>query len=385
MSDEPHRLGYLPALDGIRALAILLVVASHAHPTMLKGGSLGVDVFFALSGFLITSLILEELRAGGGRRYAFVRFYARRSLRLFPALYAAVAVVALYLVGRRSQLAGFLETIGVDEPYPWTTWGKFVGGAATYTTNLIGVTATPGNLLGHTWSLALEEQFYLIWPILLVTAGRRGRRPALMGLLLTFIGVCLLCRLAGVPADRGFLWMRPEAIAAGSLAAMLRWDAPTARRYMERWASPVLSAGSVMIVGLAIARNRFIEGAVFDRGLLTAFGLVSAAVVWALLLVSESHWVRRVLERPCVVSLGMISYGWYIWHVPVFRIVTYELPHLPGAVNVVVKSAVSLVVAVASARFIERPFRQMQGRFRSSDLSLESGERERDASGPGVS
>lgn len=365
MISPAPKLGYHSALDGVRALAIILVMASHAHPTALKGGSLGVDVFFAMSGFLITTLILEELRAVKGG-YGYRRFYVRRALRLFPALYATVAIVALYLVLRRDHLPQFLHDAAVDTPYPWTTWAKFVVGSATYTSNLIGVTATPGNLLGHTWSLALEEQFYLLWPLALVSMWRRGAIKALMGVVVAFIGVCLVCRLAGAPTGNGFLWMRPEAIAAGALMAMARWQFPAARAAIARASSVILYLGAPIIVGVALARNHGLPASVLDRGLFPFYGLLAALVVWALVESDEHQPVRRMFELRPAVYIGTISYGLYIWHLPIFRIVSWEFTGLGGTVNIAVKVALSVFVAVLSARFVERPFRRMQNRFRST-------------------
>ncbi|MCO5311815.1 MAG: acyltransferase [Microthrixaceae bacterium] len=255
----PPELGYRPALDGIRAIAIVMVVASHSHPTLFKGGALGVDVFFAMSGFLITTLLLQELSVTSGP-YPFRRFYARRSLRLFPALYTTVTFTALYIVWRRDRLDSFLRMAGVDDPYPWTLWAKFVLGTATYTTNLIGVTTTPGNLLGHSWSLAVEEQYYLIWPAVLVLVTSRGKSSVLMRSLGLFITACLLARLLGAPTSTGFLWNRPETIAAGSLAALLRWRSHHVLRFVQNSAAFLAAFGLATILLLAFGWGRILTG-----------------------------------------------------------------------------------------------------------------------------
>lgn len=362
------KLGYRPALDGIRALAILLVVGSHAHPTLLKGGELGVDVFFALSGFLITTLILEEVDRGDGR-YGFVRFYARRALRLFPALYAMLFVSGIYLAIRWEKLPTFLLDAGVRDPEHRRLYGKFMLGAATYTTNLIGVLATPGNFLGHTWSLALEEQFYLIWPVVLVLFWRRHQVGMLMRLTVGFIGVCLTLRLAGVPADRGFLWMRPEAIAAGSLAALLRWNIPRVRPIVARYATLLTMIGLTVVGTVPLMKGRLIPDSYFNRGLVTLFGLMAAILILALIEARDGDVVGSALSLRPVVYLGQISYGLYVWHLPLFRFVGWEFPWLGGVANVVLKLAVSLAVAAVSFRYIEQPFRQRQARFRTVERS----------------
>lgn len=350
-------------MDGIRAIAILLVMASHAHPTALKGGELGVDVFFALSGFLITTLILEETQRGEGA-YGFARFYARRALRLFPALYAVVLASGLYLWLRWDHLPEFLLGVGVTDPDHRNLYPVFLLGAATYTTNLIGVLATPGNFLGHTWSLALEEQFYLIWPVVLVTFWRRTGLHLLTLLLVAFIGACLTCRLAGVPVDRGFLWMRPEAIAAGALVAILRWRGDRMAARLRTWSPFLVYAGLLIIILAPIARGRLIPLAYFDKGLVTMFGLSAAVLIWALVELSRPMMPTAMLTSRPFVYVGLISYGLYLWHLPVFRIVTWELPGLDGIQNILLKVSLSFVLAVLSARLIERPFREWQSRFR---------------------
>ncbi|MBP7930603.1 MAG: acyltransferase [Acidimicrobiia bacterium] len=363
-ADVPERLGYRPGLDGIRALAIVFVMASHAHPSLLKGGELGVDVFFALSGFLITTVILEEVfRLDGG--YGFVRFYVRRGLRLFPALYAMLLAVVIYLAFRWNDLPEFLATAGVHEPEHRRLYGRFLFGAATYSTNLIGVLATPGNFLGHTWSLALEQQFYLIWPVILVTFWRRRELRTLTWLVLGFILVCLAARLAGVPADRGFLWMRPEAIAAGAFGALIRWDQGRAHNFLRRNANVFSIIGLIVVVVVPLLKPRIIPGVYFDRGLVTLFGIGSAVLIYALVEVKGRPLVVSLLTWRPIVRVGLISYGLYVWHLPVFRVVTWELPGLGGTANILVKVAISVVVAEMSFRFIEQPFRQRQARFRT--------------------
>jgi peptidoglycan/LPS O-acetylase OafA/YrhL len=365
MTDGAPKLGYRPALDGMRAGAIILVVASHVHPTLFKGGSLGVDIFFALTGFLITTLIQQELAVTEGR-YAFGRFYARRSLRLFPALYATVAFVAVYLVVRREHLGEFLLQADVHTPYPWTTWAKFLAGAATYTTDLIGVTGSPGNLVGHTWSLAVEEQFYLVFPMLLVYSWRRGATKALMVFLGLFLAGCLAARLAGAPARQGFLWTRPESIACGSLLALIRWHYPAVRAMVVRFASPIVFVCLPTLVLVVPMKERVISGPAFDRGLLPVYGAIAAITIWAIVESPPAHPFRRILEWRPVVYLGTISYGLYLWHFPIFRMVTWEAPELTGPVNMVLKTAIALAVAMLSARFVEKPFRDAQSRFRAA-------------------
>ena len=165
-------LGYQPALDGMRALAVVLVAGVHTHPRLVPGGSIGVDAFFVLSGFLITTLLVEELDTRG--HISSGRFYARRALRLLPALAGLLFVVtgwAVFVAAPNTRHNALLE----------------VAAAASYTRNFTWWSHVPGTLLGHTWSLAVEEQFYLVWPVLLGLS-LRPRRSG-MRLATAFVGL----------------------------------------------------------------------------------------------------------------------------------------------------------------------------------------------------
>lgn len=361
-----NRLGYKSQLDGVRGLAVLAVMASHAHPTVLKGGEYGVDVFFALSGFLITTLILEELAASRSG-FGFRSFYIRRSLRLFPALYGCVLLVIAYLALRWNKLPEFLEMSGVTDPNRRGLYPRFVFGALTYTTNLIGVTQTRGNLLGHTWSLAVEEQFYLLWPFFLVRLWRRGAWRVALSLPAAFVGISLVLRLVGVPTDNGFLWGRPEAIAAGVWVAIARWKLPRLRFSVQSWAGAMIWIGGAVIALSILLRDHLLPSWLFSRGGSSILGVVAAGLIWALIEDDGQHPVSRMLRLRPLVYIGMISYGLYLFHMPIFRVVGWELPGLGGSVNTLLKVSASFLIASLSFRFFEQPFKLMQHRFRPID------------------
>src|SRR5215813_13118594 len=149
-SDAPFSLGYRRWLDGLRGVAILLVLLFHLR--LIRGGSLGVDVFFVLSGFLITTLLVEEYQRRGAIRLG--QFYLRRVLRLVPAL---AVIILLFLI----------HTLVFDPPEVWNARWLEASSVATYPSNLSSLTGITISMLGYTWSLSLEEQFYLLWPGLL--------------------------------------------------------------------------------------------------------------------------------------------------------------------------------------------------------------------------
>jgi peptidoglycan/LPS O-acetylase OafA/YrhL len=325
------RLGYRPALDGVRGLAIAPVVALHAFGWPSEG-ALGVDLFFVLSGFLITALLLEE-RASTGT-ISFRRFYRRRAARLVPGLFV---MLALYIVVARGAHG----------------WAVFF--AATYTTNIVNV-ITPDAIpwsLGHLWSLAQEEQFYLWWPPLLLLLVRT--RPVLLP---RIIGVMIL----GVVLEKIVL------LATG--AGLLRiYFAPDAH------ADPILIGclfGALFATGRAPALGRLggslaflaVVGSVLASGWLAFLGATSPlrtlfAFACGLLILAavEDRVVARVLAMRPLVFLGRISYSLYLWHVPVLAAAgaaAYDGRTIRSTF------AICGAVAVATASFylVERPLRR---------------------------
>jgi peptidoglycan/LPS O-acetylase OafA/YrhL len=336
------RLGHRPGLDGLRGFAILLVLADHSGIRIAAGaGQLGVTIFFVLSGFLITTLLLEE-RARSGR-VSFRRFYWRRALRLLPALAALLGVVALLLAaaGRAGEIAGDIVPV-LFYVMNWTT----IAGH------------NPG-LLSHTWSLSIEEQFYFVWPVLLMAtlAIGRGRLPWVVALL---VGVTVTATFL-----RFLLWMGPpsyyrvyegtdtrmDSLAIGCLLALV-----FARRPVV---VPPLAMAAMAAAILATLRATNVESMATIGLSVTAFaaaGLVAGAATGA---------GERVLAWRPLAYLGVISYGLYLWHRPVMRAFTESgLGGVPWAVAAMF--AVSIGLAFLSRRLVEDPFLRLKDRYFSS-------------------
>ncbi len=334
MSHSPApRLGYVPALDGLRGIAVLAVMLYHLYLPLPQGGYLGVDIFFVISGFLITGLLLEEWRASG--RLDLPRFIARRALRLLPALAALLVVAA-----------------------PFVAW-PYVAGALLYATNYLaalGRLSYMGSPLAHLWSLAIEEQFYLLWPAVLGLLLRRLRPRALP--------VAIAIAIAAIAAWRAHLagfasWerlhlatdTRADALLVGCLAAALAPHlAPLARRPAAR-ALAGLSATALGLALLLVPR----QWHPLDEWGLLALALASAVVVL---------WVARpgaggpLRWRP-LVATGRISYGLYLWHWPV-----YLALDACGLGHPLCKLGLAALVAVASYRYLEAPCLRLKERFR---------------------
>jgi peptidoglycan/LPS O-acetylase OafA/YrhL len=350
---EPFKLGYRPALDGLRAVAVLAVMLYHSG--LIQGGYLGVDVFFTLSGFLITTLLLEEYARAG--TIAIGRFYARRALRLLPAL-----VVFLFVWG-----VVFLAT------RPRQLWPVILGdllGVLFYVTNwLIGYFGRGGSSFRHTWSLSIEEQFYMVWPVTLLLFLRWVRRaPWIVVILLAAAAGSLACRLAlamsGTQITRIFVGTHTHAdgvLIGAALAVLLGRQGGFAATGSLRRA---LVALSVLGLPLLLLAAPVLPGFVYGVTALAA--LASGAVI--LDIVAGGSRVTRWLECTWLVRVGQISYGLYLWHFPVFQ--QLGVLRQPGSTAPFWRSALawslSFAAALISYVVIERPFLAYKARLRAT-------------------
>ncbi|MGH8075615.1 MAG: acyltransferase family protein [Lysobacter sp.] len=317
------KLAYSPALDGLRAIAVLAVVAYHAGAPVYAG-FVGVDIFFVISGYLITRLLHNELQVTG--RISFLDFYARRARRILPAL---VAVIVITLA---ASIVLLLRN-GVAET------GKAAAAAFVFAANVFFANAPAGyfdaapqdNPLLHLWSLGVEEQFYLVWPVVLVLA-RKQPVPILAAIAASSFLTCEWMLWTG-HEQAAFYQAPPRAweLAVGGLIALGRIQLP-------RWAAP---AGLALVLASCMATSRHFPGA----GALPA-------VLGASLLVAAIHGGHRCapLESRPIVWIGLISYSLYLWHWPI--IVLGQA--LPAAAQI----AMAFALAALSYYFVERPFRK---------------------------
>jgi len=329
------RLGYRPALDGVRALAVLAVVAVHSWSTALPNGWLGVDVFFVLSGFLITSLLVDEWSSRGTVDLA--GFYMRRARRLLPALLLAGLGALL--------LAGLIQGEAAETR-------RELGAALVFGANWqVGAVIDHGGwagLLGHTWSLSVEEQFYLVWPLLLVLALRLVRVRGALALTLAGIGLVAAHRAVswgGMPDVFYRTDMRADSLLVGcaiGLAAASGW------RPSPRWAGRMGIVSSLGLLALAAFPAALHTSPFMALGGFTLLGLLGGGLVCA------AFWnPHRLLRWPPLVYVGRISYGVYLWDYPVSRAVDQALGS--GPASLVATLAITLALAAASHRYAERP------------------------------
>jgi peptidoglycan/LPS O-acetylase OafA/YrhL len=344
-----ERAAFRPDIEGIRGLAILLVVAFHAGIRTLAGGFVGVDVFFVLSGFLITELLAREAATAGD--IDLQAFYARRARRLLPAL----LVVLLATIG----LALWLYA-PIDQPMIASD-GRAVAlhyGNILFARNAVNYHASSGNPFLHTWSLAVEEQFYLIWPLLFAYVGRSyGSAGATPRRLINWIAVAgglsfvASLWLTGVSQPWAFFGMptRIWEFALGGIAAL----ALTER--MAPGERVGLTLQGLGLVAIAIATIAFHEALPYPgfAALLPAAGAVALISGGA---IARSSPITKALSASALRWLGRMSYSWYLWHWPLVGLgaaVDWKI----GVGGKMAWSLIALGLAVLTHRFVEEPFR----------------------------
>ncbi len=341
-----HRpMGHITALDGLRGIAIGLVFLVHLYAPVFSGGSSGVDLFFVLSGFLITKLALEESQRSGGLSRS--GFYRRRVFRILPALFVLLAVLTVASFTLLSDVGGTLRReILLSGASMGNLWPLFYGFA-------------PRTALGHTWSLGLEEQFYLVWPIVLAIVFARRTDPVRW--MKTVAGVTLASVLFGRVVVIGLLhyphWeaiplLNFDGIALGCLIAIfVHHDKTGVTRRMPRW--PAIVAAAVVGFDFFFARLYLDHDHYGLRPLVLriAFAYIVIIVVSRL----GANGSQR-LSHPVLTWAGRWSYSIYLWHVPVFYALSTErYPGIPRSVLVVMRVVIAIGLAGISYHFVEQP------------------------------
>jgi peptidoglycan/LPS O-acetylase OafA/YrhL len=351
-ASSPRRIPHLTALDGLRGVGLLGVLLFHADGA-LPGGYLGVDLFFVLSGYLITALLLAEHRAHGHiQLYA---FWVRRCRRLLPALLALMPAVAVY--GRFFARPEDLRTL---RSQALATLGYVANWQAIFEHRSYWQLFSAPAPLEHTWSLSIEEQFYLVWPILVMLTLRRygPRAVLLLSALLTLASMTAMLLLF-TPGDSSRAYLGTDTRMASILAgAALATLLPPGTQLSAARVRVLDVAGAVAVVGLAAAWYRLSgTGSFLYRG---GFWLCELAVLMliACAVQGRSSLVARAFSLPPLVWLGTVSYGVYLWHWPINVLLSEERTLLHGPLLQLLRIALSLGVAVVSYRFIERPIRQ---------------------------
>ncbi len=350
---RPERFAYQPALDGVRALAVSVVLLFHADVPGFGGGYVGVSVFFTLSGFLITSLLIREHRAEG--RVHAGAFYARRARRLLPAsALCLLGVIVLSGFGAWDQVTHLRRDVWAAALQVFN-WLRLTGNSSYG--DLFAQSAGQVSPLEHYWSLAIEEQFYWVWPLAfagLAGIALRARRSMVLVLgVPALVAVAIAPVIAAVWGPEAAYWStfaRVGEILTGAVAA-----AVVAERGAPRWTRHA-APGCLVLIGLAVVFFPSTSGPAYE-GWLPALSVVTVVLLLGL---QHDGPLRHGLSLGPLVALGTISYGVYLFHWPIFTLVDEARIHQGGAVLLAVRLGLTLVVAVASYRLLERPVRRLR-------------------------
>ena len=352
---QDSRLPYLPGIDALRAIAVLAVFLYHAGVGWMPGGFLGVDVFFVISGYLITSLLLSERRRTGRVRLG--QFWLRRARRLLPAVGVLIAVTMIVAAIVEPDRLTDLRGDAISSLAYVANW-HFIFGHQSYFDQF-----QRPSLFRHLWSLSVEEQFYLFWPIVFA-AGMSlfGRKRLALGVLAGAAASLALMWVLFDPTDASRVYYGTDTHAAGLLigvALALVWAPWQLRRAKPgRWCGPALDA--IGVVALAYLALSFLHVHDYDLALYHGgylwIALASAAAI--AVFAHPSARLGGLLAQPPLVWLGLRSYSFYLWHWPVLALTRPGLDvSLPRGVLIPLQLLVALALADLSYRFVELPFR----------------------------
>jgi peptidoglycan/LPS O-acetylase OafA/YrhL len=328
--------GYVPALDGLRAIAVLAVVGVHYGAPGAQYGFVGVDLFFVLSGYLITSILAREWRNTGA--IGLRRFYIRRGLRLFPALWLMLLFAVFF-----APLAHIVSILLYVN-----NWALVFG----------ALQISPG--IGHAWSLAIEEQFYLLWPLAMILLLRRASPRTIVAIAIGLGLASALWRdvLLFGGADMYRVYYGTDSHADGLLlgsALGLAIAYGLVPKLRPRWSALLGVAGAFVLVGLALLPT--VPYRTFDEFGPFATVLAGLAVIWSIVSAPSSA-VPTLLKFGPLVGLGKISYGLYLWHVPILNYV--------GGGGPIVTLLLTFVAVLFSYRYVELPIHRLKARIGGS-------------------
>jgi peptidoglycan/LPS O-acetylase OafA/YrhL len=360
------------ALDGLRAFAIIGVMLVHAGAPGFRSGWIGVDLFFVLSGFLITTLLAMESAASGNIAYA--PFMVRRALRLMPAYFLYATFITLLLWCWPSSVR--------SENGGWNA-ASFTAAIWTYTINFVpqGGVWNGQDLTVHLWSLAVEQQYYLVWPLVILALHSRAASLRAVSLVLAFATTAAFVLSPDSLYKNDMLYTRGFSLVVASALALWVFHRPALVRH-RLFNRAIDVAGALLLLGLAAApyalgwpESRMHE--IFIPLLVPVFAFWIARL-WNL---SGEGWLRRLLQARSLVYIGKISYGVYLYHeavrVSVWFLMKPWMTHWPVSAGFMVRMAVyflgSFALAAVSYEFFEKKFLRLAGRFRPARARTERG------------
>lgn len=333
---------YRSEIDGLRTVAVLPVILFHAGLDLFSGGFVGVDVFFVISGYLITTILIDELQRGD---FSILRFYERRARRILPALFFVMACCLPW--AWFWMLPNEIYNFGIS----LTAVSFFASNFVFWRQDGYFAAAAEEKPLLHTWSLAVEEQYYLLFPIYLMLVWRFGRNPV-------FWSICIIAAISLMIAEWGWrtypsanFYLAPTRaweLLAGSIVAFF------VQKHGVQRNNVFAALGLAGIVFAVFAYDRFTP----FPSLYTLVPVIGAVLI--ILFADHQTWVARVLSTRGFVGLGLISYSAYLWHQPLFAFARIRSHDQSGVVVLLGLGVVSILLAWFSWKYIEQPFRRGQ-------------------------
>ena len=340
LEDHKYHLGYQPALDGLRAIAVLMVIGVHYEFPTFQYGYLGVDIFFVLSGFLITTILCQEwLRS---KKISLKNFYVRRIARLYPALIVVIIVFFPFI-----PYLYILSSL-----FYFTNWVM-----ALHVIPIFGP-------MGHTWSLSLEEQYYLVWPIFLIFLFRHlpSKKMFLVPLALALLSaawrVVVWSWSMGLDGFRIYdgTDVHADGILIGSALGLATvFGLFPILKLAKRWFPWLILYPLIALLSLMLIPNLTYDFFVFGGHLAVDLAIV---IVIVQLVIYPQPYLRRIFEFPLLVNIGKISYGLYLWHVPILNLLPFEKFGFPVVLAIVLKLGLTFGITLISYRYIERPIQR---------------------------
>jgi peptidoglycan/LPS O-acetylase OafA/YrhL len=348
--DSAKTLGYEPSLDGIRAVAVLLVMAGHLN--LVYAGGLGVDIFFVLSGYLITAILVAEFRANG--RISLKKFYARRALRILPAVILLLLVLNIFVAMTQPRDQG--------ETFRWDSLGSLF-----YIANWLRAFGRDLGILGHLWSLSIEEQFYLLWPMTLAFLLSRkldvNRILLILGFAVLLINVDRICLYHGIESFNRIyngLDTRADALLVGCALGLSGYGILSRRLFALVGLIGAAFVGYVLFRAYPVPANLQTPFGLTIGGTLFAIGV---ALSLAAILSNSQNVFAKLLRLPPLVWTGRLSYGLYLWHYPVFTFIAGWLPGLTPVGSMALKVCATFLAATLSYYILERPCLNLKKKF----------------------
>ena len=349
------KLSYVPELDGLRGLAIIIVILFHANVSFFSGGFIGVDIFFVLSGFLITSLLIQEFDSTGTIKLNY--FYMRRALRLGPALLLLLitfCILSFLLLNEEKATRNLIDAL-ISLVY-LSNWAR-------------AFNFHPPDFLGHTWSLSIEEQFYILWPIILLLLLRAKKKNRLH--IICFAAMAALVSwllriyfvMSDVPLERVYngLDTRTDSLMVGCVLGVLissRLISEKVKDALSRWLKYIAPFSMVLLLFLSFTSN-WQDNRIYYLGFFVVELLVAILILD--IIINKNSMARKILAMRWLVWVGSISYGLYLWHYLVFR--TMFALGFNGLMVVLLGTFVTFIIAICSYSFLERPMLKFKKPF----------------------